>query len=106
MVKEFYPYLYGFKFTLITDNNPLTSLKDLKDTGSRLARWILYLQQFDFLFEHRPGKNHGNADAMSQLPATSSIFAIFQRLVADLSTMKAAQKADRVLSPLITALAQ
>ena len=105
-VKEFYPYLYGFKFTLITDHNPLTSLKDLKDTGGRLARWILYLQQFDFLFEHRPGKNHGNADAMSRLPATSSIFAIFQQLVADLSAMKAAQQADRVLSPLITALAQ
>lgn len=48
-VKEFYPYLYGFQFTLITDHNPLTSLKDLKDTGGRLARWILYLQQFDFI---------------------------------------------------------
>ena len=39
-VKEFYPYLYGFKFTLVTDHNPLTSLKDLKDTGGRLARWM------------------------------------------------------------------
>ena len=43
---------------------------------------------------------------MSKLPATSSIFVIFQQLVADLSTMKAAQQADRILSPLITALAQ
>ena len=36
-VKEFYPYLYGFQFTLLTDHNPLTSLKGLKDTGGRLA---------------------------------------------------------------------
>ena len=36
-LKEFYSCLYGFKFTLITDHNPLTSLKDLKDTGGRLA---------------------------------------------------------------------
>ena len=36
-VKEFYPYLYGFLFTVITDHNPLTSLKGLKDTGGRLT---------------------------------------------------------------------
>jgi len=55
-VKEFYPYLYGFQFTLVTDHNPLTSLKDLKDTGGRLARWMLYLQQFSFTFQHCSGK--------------------------------------------------
>ena len=32
-VKEFYPYLYGFPFKLITYHNPLTSLKGIKDTG-------------------------------------------------------------------------
>ena len=64
-IKEFYPYLYGFHFELVTDHNPLTSLKDLKDVSGRLARWLLYLQQFDFTFHHRPGKNHANADAMS-----------------------------------------
>lgn len=43
-VKEFYPYLHGFQFELVTDHNPLTSLKDLKDVGGHLTRWILYLQ--------------------------------------------------------------
>ena len=43
---------------------------------------------------------------MSRIPATSSVLAISQRLVSDLSTIKAAQQADRALSPLITALAQ
>ena len=37
-IKEFYPYLYGFHFTLVTDHNPLTSLRGLKDIGGRLAR--------------------------------------------------------------------
>ena len=34
-IKKFYPYLYGFPFTLIIDS--LTSLKGIKDTGGRLA---------------------------------------------------------------------
>ena len=60
-VKEFYPYLYGFKFKLVTDHNPLVSLTGLKDVGGRLVRWMLYFQQFDYFFEHRPDKKHANA---------------------------------------------
>ena len=47
-VKEFYPYLYGFHFTLVTDHNTLTSLKSLQDVHGHLTRWITFLQQFDF----------------------------------------------------------
>ena len=43
-IKEFYPYLYGFSFKLITDHNPRTSLKGIKDTGGRLTHWLLFLQ--------------------------------------------------------------
>ncbi|KAL5510089.1 hypothetical protein EMCRGX_G005565 [Ephydatia muelleri] len=32
-IKEFFPYLYGRWFTLLTDHNPLMSLRGLKDTG-------------------------------------------------------------------------
>ena len=35
-IKEFFPYLYGKAFTLLTDHNPLTSLRGLKDTGGKL----------------------------------------------------------------------
>ena len=51
-VKESYPYLYGFHFELVTDHNPLTSLKDLRDVGGCLTKWMLYLQQFNFPFQH------------------------------------------------------
>ena len=104
-MKEFYPYLYGFKFKLITNHNPLVSLKDLKDVGGCLVRWMLYLQQFDYSFEHRSGKDHANADTMSILPAAGSVLAVFQQLVADLSVIKAAQQVDTTLAPLIAALA-
>ena len=65
-IKEFYPYLYGFPFKLIVDHNPLTALKELKDVGGRLARWAIFLQQFDFTVEYKPGKDHRNADALSR----------------------------------------
>ena len=51
---------------------------------------MLYLQQFDDSFDHRPGKNHANADTMSRLPAAGSVLAVLQQLVADTSIKKAA----------------
>lgn len=65
--KEFYPYLYGFSFMLLTDHNPLTSLKGIKDIGGRLMRWILFLQQFNFEFKYIPGSLLQNADTMSRI---------------------------------------
>ena len=65
-IKEFYPYLYGFSFTLVTDHNPLTSLKGLKDVGGHLARWLMYLQQFNFQVQYQSGRTHDNADALSR----------------------------------------
>ena len=58
-VKAFYYYLYGFSFTLVTDHNPLISLKRIRDTSGRLARWTLFLQQFDFKVRYKPGLANG-----------------------------------------------
>ena len=64
-LKEFYPYVYGFPCKLITDHNPLTSLKGIKDVGGRLTRWLLFLQQFKLDFQYKPGRLHTNADTLS-----------------------------------------
>ena len=74
-INEFYPYLHCFKFKLVSDHNPLTSLKGLKDIGGRLSRWMIFLQQFNFHFEYKPGKSNGNADAMSRRPSTGNVIA-------------------------------
>ena len=40
----------------------------LKDTVGQLARWIGYIEEYDFDLQHRPGVRHGNADALSRRP--------------------------------------
>ena len=33
----------------------------------RIAKWVYHLMSFNFVVEHRPGRHHGNADALSRL---------------------------------------
>ena len=67
-VKYFRHYLYGRKVTIITDHNPLKWLMNIKDPAGRLARWSLTLQEYDLQIEHRAGRKHQNADALSRIP--------------------------------------
>ena len=32
----------------------------------QLARWLTFIEQFDYEIEHRPGAKHGNADGLSR----------------------------------------
>ena len=103
MIKEFYPYLYGFSFTVVTDHNPLTSLKGIKDTGGRITRWLMFLQQFNFDIKYKQGTKHVNADALSrQPPVSASISTVTygSPLLADTDKLIQSQKQDLQLSPI------
>ena len=72
-VKKFYAYLFGRKFTLITDHRPLLSLlSGQKPTSvqasARIRRWSLALSMFEYNFQFRNTTAHANADALSRLP--------------------------------------
>src|SRR5882757_3818592 len=75
-VKKFFQYLYGRRFTLITDHKPLLQIFGEKCNlppliANRLHRWALFLNDFQFDIQYRPGSAHGNADALSRLPLKS-----------------------------------
>lgn len=66
-VNHFRPYIYGRKFKIITDHRPLTWLFNVKDPGSRLVRWRLKLEEYDYEIIYKPGKLNSNADALSRI---------------------------------------
>jgi hypothetical protein len=65
-IKNFRPYLYGQKFTVVTDHRPLTWLFGINDPSSRLMRWRLMLSEFDYDVVYRSGSIN-NADALSRI---------------------------------------
>lgn len=69
-VKHFHPYLYGRSFILRTDHAALRWLFSFRFPEGQIARWLERLQQYDFQIEHRPGRKHGNADALSRRPCS------------------------------------
>jgi hypothetical protein len=66
--KYFRPYLFGRKFTILTDHKPLQWLFSLKEPNSRLVRWRLKLEEFDYVIQYKKGKNNQAADALSRNP--------------------------------------
>lgn len=65
--KHFRPYLYGHKFDIYTDHRPLVWLYQLKEPNSKLTRWRLRLQEYDFNVIFKNGKQNVTADALSRI---------------------------------------
>ena len=65
-IKQFHHYLYGAHFLVRTDHAALYWLMRKKDPEGQMARWLIFLQSYDMIIEHRPGVRHGNADALSR----------------------------------------
>ena len=70
-VRHFRPYLYGRRFRIVTDHQPLTWLFNIKDPKSRLVRWRLELEEYDYAIVYKPGRVNSNADALSRNPIDS-----------------------------------
>jgi hypothetical protein len=66
-MRYFIPYLYGRKFTVVTDHKPLTWIMNVKDPGSRLLGWRIKLEEYDHDVVYRKGALNTNADALSRI---------------------------------------
>ncbi|XP_078250227.1 uncharacterized protein LOC144589461 [Pogona vitticeps] len=62
------PYIWGRHFVLCTDHSPLQWLKTMKTHNSKLMRWALNLQDYDFEVKVVRGSVNCVADALSKRP--------------------------------------
>lgn len=67
--KYFRPYLFGQKFIIRTDHQPLVWLSSLKEPNSKLQRWKIKLNEFDYDIEYVKGKDNKVADFLSRINA-------------------------------------
>ena len=67
-IEKMRPYLEGYHFTVTTDHQSLTWLHSIKSPIGRLARWSVFLQQYDFDIVYRKGALNRVADALSRQP--------------------------------------
>ena len=70
--ERFHLYLFGKKFKILTDHQPLSIIYSPKGKPSpRVLRWGLRLQSYDFSIQHIPGKSNP-ADMLSINPLPAS----------------------------------
>ena len=72
-IKHYHQYLYGHKFTILSDHKPLMHiLSESKSTpamvSARIQRWAILLGGYHYHIEYKPGRQNANADAFSRLP--------------------------------------
>jgi transposase InsO family protein len=71
-IEYWHHYLYGKKFSVITDHNALKWLKTIKKPNSRLFNWSLKLSQYNIDIKYQSGKNNIEADCLSRNPIIDS----------------------------------
>ena len=72
-VKRFHSFLFGHRFELVTDHQPLLALlhehrPTSPQASARIRRWSLLLSAYEYAIKFRKTQAHSNADALSRLP--------------------------------------
>ena len=73
VTQKFSDYLYGNKFTVYTDNNPLTYVLSSAKLDATGHRWLAALSAYNFDIKYKSGKQNADADALSRHPECSLI---------------------------------
>ncbi|GFX49007.1 hypothetical protein TNCV_2797981 [Trichonephila clavipes] len=66
-LKKFKVYILGMPFKIITDCDAFTKTMSKKDLNTRIARWALNLQDYDYTILHRSGSQMAHVDALSRI---------------------------------------
>lgn len=64
VVDKLQDYLYGARFVVKTDNNPLTYLLSTAKLDATGHRWLATLCEFQFSLKYQPGVGNRDTDAL------------------------------------------
>ncbi|GFT58076.1 transposon Tf2-9 polyprotein [Trichonephila clavipes] len=67
-LKKYRNYLVGNKFKIVTDCSAFQKTMSKKQLTPKIARWALFLEDFNYEIIHRPGKQMGHVDCLSRYP--------------------------------------
>jgi transposase InsO family protein len=67
--KQFRPYIWGRKFTIVTDHKPLTWIFKMNDPSTRIMRLKLKLEEFEYTIVYKNSKENSNSDGLSRMYA-------------------------------------
>jgi hypothetical protein len=65
--KQFRPYIWDRKFTIVTDHKPLTWVFKINDPSSRIMRLKLKLQEIEYDIVYKKGKENSDSDGLSRM---------------------------------------
>ena len=65
---HFHEYLYGGRFDVYTDNNPLTYILSSAKLDACGQRWVALLANYDFKLFYKTGKSNVEAGTLSRTP--------------------------------------
>ncbi|XP_076248026.1 uncharacterized protein LOC143187672 [Calliopsis andreniformis] len=65
-VKRFHVYLGGIFFKIMTDCDSFRLTLSKQNINPRISRWAMFLQDYDFEIQYRPGKRMSHVDALSR----------------------------------------
>ena len=72
VTEKFHDYLYNKRFTIVTDNNPLTYVLTTAKLDATGHRWVAALAAFDFDVIYRPGRNNIDGDTLVKIARTTA----------------------------------
>jgi hypothetical protein len=101
-IEHYRYYLFGRKFQIVTDHQPLHWLLTTPSLRGKFARWAVILSEYDFEIVHRAGKAHKNVDALSRLRVATDITTTMQQSVGMWAAHKAISAGLVALHSLVT----